>query len=288
MNSSENFNTREDFLNTLDDLQKIEQNSDTAGFQKFIDSDINVDEVEKFEFKTIEAIVAFVDILGTSALMKSLSDDNAEEIINKITGIKEIFKNHFATLGKDFESSNLMIISDSYVISIEKKADAFEALLKMLASCQYECLVRYGEALRGGISAGVIIGGHKDRSAIIGPAFINAHELEEKNVIYPRIVIDETILNDTVFFTDNLPIISDKDGLMYLDFATTENFDIETMCAKIQEGCQKLLETPKNPNNLKARQKWNWLHTFGEQKKRKCLNCCKEQKQHYAGEHYGF
>lgn len=283
MVSSDNFNRKEGFLKTLEDLQEAEQNSDTEGFQKFIDSDCDVDDIEEVAFKPIEAIVAFIDILGTSALMKSLSGNNAGEIISKILGIKEIFKRHFNALEKEYDSSNLMVISDSYVISIEKKADAFEALLKMLAACQYECLIEHGEVLRGGISAGAIISGHKDNSAIIGPAFINAHELEAKNVIYPRIVIDENILNDTTLFTDNLPIISDKDGLMYLDFATTEKFDIETMYAKIQAGCQI-----NSPSNLKVRQKWNWLSTFVEQKKKKCLNCCKEQKQRYAGGSYEF
>ena len=63
----------------------------------------------------------------------------------------------------------------------------------------------------------------------------------------------------------------------------TEKFDIETMYTKIQAGCQT-----NSPSNLKVRQKWNWLSTFVEQKKKKCLNCCKEQKQRYAGESYEF
>lgn len=286
MDSAENLNKQEDFLNALDNLPTVQTNSDISRFKKFIDLDINADDVEKVELKPIEAIVAFVDILGTSALMKSLTDKNALEIIEKITGIKNIFEAHFADLKQDFSSSNLMIISDSYVISIEKKQDAFKALLDMLASCQYDCLVKHGEILRGGVAMGAIIGGRRTDNAIIGPAFIAAHELEVKNVIFPRIVIDERIVKDKMLFAKNLPIVLDKDGLRYLDFASVKNVDMNDLHVKIQEECKKLLKASKKKDNLKIRQKWNWLNTYWEQKQRMTLNCCKNKDRNCRSRHY--
>jgi hypothetical protein len=220
-------------------------------------------------FQPIEAIVAFVDVLGTSALMESITQENATEITNKINGIRDIFSNKFIDFQKQMPESNLMIISDSYVISVPKEPDAFSKLITMLAECQHDCLVKHSEILRGAISAGAIIGGKIEKNVIIGPAFIKAHKLEMQNAIFPRIVIDSQIDKTLYPEGEDLPIASDKDGIQYIDFMKSSFADMENVKEKTKIGRSKV---GTDTNKL---QKWNWLLTFLEQKANGCLDCCK-------------
>lgn len=216
----------------LNDVSKLESFLSAPG-DELASSTPNVPYVPK------EAIVAFIDILGTSALMSTITPSNATEVVDKILGIKAIFVSNFSELSKSFPESKLMVISDSYVISTNNEQDALKELLKMLAKSQLECLLQHGEILRGAIAAGDIIGGNKDSSVIIGPAFIKAHNLESKNVIFPRIVIDKALMDSLNISLDVLPILLDKDGLNYIDFTFHSDPDFKSLNLKIQKGFEQ-------------------------------------------------
>lgn len=230
-----------------------------------------ISETPQVPFKPIEAIVAFIDVLGTSSLMRSITPENATDIVHKILGIKILFEEHFAVLKAEVPSSKLMVISDSFVVSIPKESDPFQKLIFMLAQCQYACLVNYEEIIRGAIAAGSIIGGKDDPATIIGPAFINAHDLETKNAIYPRIVVDSGIIEDEAIcpVDTRLPLVLDKDGLRYIDFMSGDDADPNAIKAKVTGG----YSTAKK--DTKKLQKWHWLKTFLEQKTNACMDCCK-------------
>jgi hypothetical protein len=227
-------------------------------------------EIPDVPFQPIEAIVAFIDVLGTSALMRSITASNAKEIGDKIIGIKDLFACKFGILQQQIPKSKLMVISDSFVISTPKEADAFSSLIKMLAECQHDCLLNHSEILRGAVATGSIIGGVNDPNVIIGPAFIKAHELETKNAIFPRIVIDRAILSDNAIcpLDAKLPLALDKDGLKYIDFTATMDVDLKGIKEKISAGSLQA------GGDIKKLQKWHWLKTFLEQKTNSCLDCC--------------
>jgi hypothetical protein len=222
-----------------------------------------------------EAIVAFVDMLGTSALMEGITEENKNDTYGKITGIAEEFQKGFRIIQKEYPESIGLIISDSFVISIPSENDAFQSLLSFLANFQYTCLNTYIEPMRGAISMGKMLTGGQ----IIGPAFIRAHRIEMENAIFPRIVVDRTIVEDNNLCPnfDNLPIVLDKDGINYIDFLKNQDTNIDAV--KVQAR-KKHTELKRNKRELKILQKWDWLLTFLEQKERGCLNCCKPQVTH--------
>ena len=232
-------------------------------------------EKHQVPFQPIEAIVAFIDILGTSSLMRSITPENATQVASKILGIKKLFEEEFAALKTEIPSSKLMVISDSFVISIPKEPDPFQKLIYMLAQCQYACLMSHNEIIRGAVAAGAIIGGKNDPTTIIGPAFIKAHDLETKNAIFPRIVVDAGIVEDSDICQGDarLPLVLDKDGFKYIDFLYGNDADFDAIKGKISDGRAK---TKTDAKNL---QKWHWLNTFLEQKTNACLDCCRKMEQ---------
>lgn len=260
-------------VSALDENLKKDGTENVDGLEKFIStpSQASIAETPQVPLKPIEAIVAFIDVLGTTDLMKKMSQDNVLEITTKIIGIKDLFVKHFGTLKRDLPTSKLMVISDSFVISIPKEEDAFSSLISMLAKCQYSCLTNHTEILRGAISTGAIIGGVADSNVIIGPAFIKAHNLENKNAIFPRIVIDKDIIDDRNIcpVTTKLPLAQDKDGLRYIDFTEIPGVDLNDVNARIKTGSSLV------GNDTGKLQKWHWLRTFLEQKTNACIDCCK-------------
>jgi hypothetical protein len=64
--------------------------------QSVTDAPMVVPEIQK-------AIVAFVDMLGTSTLMENIKEENAKEIYMKINGIAEAFQHDFNEFSKRYE-----------------------------------------------------------------------------------------------------------------------------------------------------------------------------------------
>jgi hypothetical protein len=165
-----------------------------------------------------------------------------------------------------------MIISDSFVISVPYESNVFHELILFLARFQYTCLVEYAEPMRGAVSVGNMLKGIGER--IIGPAFIRAHKIEMENAIFPRIIVDKNIIDDSNLCPQitSLPIVLDKDGLRYIDFMATNNADMNSIR---QQAAKRRSEFEFDEKKLKILQKWDWLYTFLDQKEKGCLDCCK-------------
>jgi len=233
--------------------------------QRITDAPVVKPEIKK-------AIVAFVDMLGTSALMEDIKEENAEKVYGTITGIAELFQDKFNDFSRIYADSKCMIISDSFVISVPYEPEAFNALVLFLADFQHRCLVSYAEAMRGAVSVGNLLVGRDNK--IIGPAFIRAHKIEKENAIFPRIVVDKRIVEDKELCpqTLGLPIALDKDGVRYVDFMAAGDADMSSVK---EQTARRRLEFEKDDRKLKILQKWDWLQTFLEQKSNACVDCCK-------------
>lgn len=143
-----------------------------------------------------ERVVAFVDILGFSAMICE-TEKNSKEIIedsNKIRSVLQDIKdyqrnnedNNYKEMG-----SEVTIFSDSIVISKSmdwKYGDVFHTVLDML-HLQMDLLSK-GILLRGGITVGNLY--HRD-NIVFGPAMIEAYKMESECAKYPRIIVDENI-----------------------------------------------------------------------------------------------
>lgn len=145
----------------------------------------------KVEYK--KGFVVFLDVLGFKNMVK-----NEKSKIERYLDIvyREIEKLKNIDIKKDI---NNIVISDSIILSVDTKTSCKENIKIFSHLCLFVALVQEALALeniwlRGAISFGDIFFDEK-RKQIIGQGYINAYLLEEKQAIYPRVIIDNRIIN---------------------------------------------------------------------------------------------
>jgi hypothetical protein len=130
--------------------------------------------------------VAFLDVLGFTSIVNSPEPNGKLE--NYFNSVEKIFMSFPASksLIKYF------IISDSIILIAEDTEEEFKNLLAAISLLQAN-LAQIDIWIRGGVAFGPV---HFEESEkiIVGTGYINAYLLE-KDAIYPRVVIDPSILS---------------------------------------------------------------------------------------------
>jgi hypothetical protein len=142
-------------------------------------------------------IVLFLDILGFKKIvegtLKKTKESDEAEVVEKtkflIETINEI--NKIAQLTPKETSKVVTQFSDSIVISF--KAYDQEEIPKLFYNLQrlIAKLVAREILCRGAISYGPLY--HKE-NLIFGPALVDAYETETKAALYPRVILDKSVL----------------------------------------------------------------------------------------------
>lgn len=178
-----------------------------------------------------ERIVCFLDILGFADHIKGTingdGSDNVDRISETVAALglaREIFDiNNQA----EFSPKRVTQFSDSIVISfpVEKESGLFHALSQILW-LQLNFANR-GILCRGGIASGRLM---HDAEILFGPAMIDAYKLESKAANYPRVILDQTIIDQGIAaharhhhpmeeHESIMGILSkDSDGMFYVDY----------------------------------------------------------------------
>lgn len=184
-----------------------------------------------------ECCVAFIDILG----FKNMVSKDIDSVVLALRYI-EMFCNSFfkfpsretgrATFPFEYrpeynydysdnqeESSEeemnkptVTMFSDSVVIS--QPFDSFfdiSEFVEFISKIQYTLLTE-GILIRGGISTGTLY--HSDKY-LFGSAIVSAYNLEDKKAIYPRIIIDERLMQEINRIIENKFEQSYKDYFLF-------------------------------------------------------------------------
>ncbi len=164
---------------------------------------INDQEQNEMKAQMEECCVAFIDILG----FKNLIKNDIDRVILALRDIELFCKSVYRFPMKSdntyrresyLDSEELLeylpsvtMFSDSIVIS-QKFDDFFDfsEFVSLISALQFELLSK-GILIRGGISIGTLF--HKDRY-IFGDGLISAYYLESSKAIYPRIIIDNSLV----------------------------------------------------------------------------------------------
>jgi hypothetical protein len=123
--------------------------------------------------------VLFLDILGFSELVKTGRERDILSVLEVTDEVKK--KYPFVTQG----DMDISTFSDSIVVSAKIDDGIGVARVSHYAGYLAWKFLELGILTRGGIAVGKMY--HKNGTAF-GPAFIEAHELESKLAIYPRIL----------------------------------------------------------------------------------------------------
>ena len=199
-------------------------------------------------FKTSNHLIAYLDILGATDL---ICKDNDFSFLNHLNMFMEdaIEESGGGIFPKE-EDIFVKIFSDNIVLAIELKEnddqrdDKIAALFNTVANI-YNEILRYGYLMRGAIIEGEFF---HNNIIVYGKGHVQAVKLEEKEAIYPRILVQKEL-------SKLLPqyLLQDRDSWNILNiFQFSESFDHLSFKFELL----KMLKKNKNNDHVKAKIMW--------------------------------
>ncbi|HCT9096787.1 TPA: hypothetical protein OUB62_004205 [Serratia liquefaciens] len=193
-----------------------------------------------------QRIVAFIDILGFKSLLNDTLDKSGNDnevkidaIISAYDAIRDIWDldqapgllNNHTT-----ETKKISIFSDCLVVSfaVDQPGGVFSTLLEIKLLIM--TLVSKKILCRGAVSIGKFI--HTD-NYLFGPALVEAYMLESKAAMYPRVILDHTVIeagaqnrNENHNFSEEQEYVQslleqDSDGMFYIDYFFKAQIDLD-------------------------------------------------------------
>lgn len=149
------------------------------------------------------AIVTFLDILGYREILRTR---NASEIVEIIGRLRNFGKGDGDEVDPPRRMKEAHLYSQAFSESVsdaivrcrtvetQQYSGAFVFELIDLMHAMIEC-VASGILLRGGMTIGPVHIGMDGKGPIFGEAMVRAYEIEQNEAVYPRIVIDEALVN---------------------------------------------------------------------------------------------
>lgn len=143
---------------------------------------LNIIKNAKYE----NSIIGILDILGFKNALK-------DESCNTLNELKKMIADNVFINGEflNFNNVSIYILSDTFIVyANEISFFTIDAIIKILENIRYD-LMNDGFLSRGSIVQGKHF---LDEGLLISPAFLKAYLIEEKECIYPRIIIENKIV----------------------------------------------------------------------------------------------
>ncbi|MDT8894038.1 hypothetical protein RSO41_05170 [Halomonas sp. I1] len=230
-------------------------------------------------------VVAFIDILGFKTILDDTIDkdgsDNEQSIdrlVSAYTAIRDVWDLDAKEdlLGSDSpESKKVSIFSDSIVVSFkaEEPSEVFFTLLEIKWLIMR--LISRKILVRGAVSIGKFI--HNDHY-LFGPALVEAYTLESKAAMYPRVILDSSVIeasakakspdhssSQEANFVRSL-LEQDSDGMYYIDYffkAQSElddpQYDFPQYIDNLGDVIRKGLMASSHHTKADLRVKYSWM-----------------------------
>lgn len=200
-------------------------------------------------------IVAFVDILGFSNMVKS-DCENKSDSIKYFEVLREINKET-----QKIGDCNITQFSDSVIFSLPLSQDNYIKMIEILAEYQRK-LLYHNIICRGAVAYGKH---YKEDDFMFSQALIEAYQLESKDAIYPRIIISKNLLEYFKPTIQNPPyLVQEKDGFYFVDYLSTASKELSLKCL---EEFNRSMHT----QSLIVKEKYYWLYKYWEFKFRDTL-----------------
>lgn len=194
------------------------------------------------------AVVAFVDILGFSDMVRS-------DCENKNGSLKffEILKNiNFET--KEITGCNITQFSDSVIFSLPLAEENYEKMIQILSEYQYKLLCN-SIICRGAMAYGKH---YTENDFMFSQALIEAYQLECTEAKYPRIIISPNLKDLFEPKCEYVPgVIKEKDGYYFINY----------FAGKEKEKLREILQSYNLSlyrYTLRVREKYYWLFEYWE------------------------
>lgn len=199
-------------------------------------------------YKTSNHIIAYLDILGAKQM---ICNDNNFDFLNYLNMfIEDAIEESGGGIFKHKEEIYIKIFSDNILLAIELKENddridsKIAALFNTVANI-YNEILRYGYLMRGAIVEGEFF---HNKTIIYGKGLVEAVNLEEKEAIYPRILVRKELSKSLPHY-----LMQNRDGWCILNiFQLSEYFD--HISFKIE--LLKMLKKNKDNDHIKAKIMW--------------------------------
>jgi hypothetical protein len=195
--------------------------------------------------------VAFIDILGFSDMVEQDCNGPSTDAVF-LPKLLEVHKKAFSYASK-CAGAKVTQFSDSIILALPYAADDFAAVVDHVALLQ-QSLLQDGILSRGGLSYGKH---YSDEEFIFSDALIRAYKIERDRAIFPRVVVDEDLLDLLSPLPSNRQpaLIREADGACFVDYLgmMCPN-EARTAVSNTTENWQK---TP-----VRVREKMRWLRDY--------------------------
>jgi len=216
---------------------------------------------DAYDRKMDTYIVAYIDLLGMTSRIRGADKLLVmNKLYNLYTFSMKLTKDIQIEENQDIQfkifSDNIIIAKRLSVETVQRKRD-IRSLLGCAGHFQ-ELTVSdsVGWLLRGGISIGQLF---IDNVMVWGDALLKAYYLEDKVANYPRIIIDENVVDEIIDDNQlNEYLRQDFDNLYFLNFLNNCHFCGEML----MNGFQMMQDETKNHIDEKTYQKFCWHMNF--------------------------
>jgi hypothetical protein len=237
-----------------------------------------------------EHLVAFIDILGFGAQVKAASTpQDFAQILAKLASIQEAFQKPSASKKpKEQQAVNqrygklVLALSDAVLIATNFDCEARETLnandavgwlVYELIQGQYECVLKHGIFLRGGLGVGPFMY-HND--LLVSPGLVEAHDLETHYANAPVVALCQatfdwvkaTAKGDSGFpnwkeaYFQPLENRRGQERLYFLDYLGVALTDDEDPTNVLRRHRQLIVAAYGAANNDSVKSKYRWLMTY--------------------------
>lgn len=180
--------------------------------------DIYDENGELFDIKLTTHLIAIIDMLKTKEMMTSEeSECYLKDFYLIFASIHEMIKERYPLIAINSYSDNIVLAVDLDECSdVSVEAASF---LELMSTIQGNIMQLHKIMIRGSVLIGEA---YISRDLCYGKGFLDAYILESTKAKYPRIIVDESIIN----FCENAELLkADSDGCFYIDYLKDCNFD---------------------------------------------------------------
>lgn len=216
---------------------------------------------DSYDRKTEDYIVAYIDLLGMTNRIKKEKDNLTLNILHNLYTFSEDLTKKVALEGqKDIQFkifSDNIIVAKKLATEPEQRVQDIENLLLCVRGIQMDAASdSVGWLLRGGVAIGKFF---IDDVMVWGEALLRAYSLEDKVANYPRIVLDDCVVQECIRCERLSPYcIEDFDGVHFLNYLHNCHFCGE----RLQNGYEKMKQEIEGKVDEKTRQKMIWHKNF--------------------------
>ncbi|WP_217558870.1 hypothetical protein [Paenibacillus sp. GbtcB18] len=215
--------------------------------------------VDNYDRETSQHIVAYLDILGIAARMKQ-GYEQQKLAMNKLHNLYTFSMDISKKIDMvGYNDIQFKIFSDNIIIvkKLSEQSDKRLLDIKVLLNCvsNFQCLAAkdsVGWLVRGGISIGELF---IDETMVWGEALLRAYDLESNSAIYPRILLDPSVISNIAFdkeLTDYTQ--KDFDNLYFLNYLHIQHFGGQFL----KNGFQMMLDELNGSYSARIYQKLCW------------------------------